>query len=129
MAGVIPKGPDLCYVRADTLPLTMNFTRSGVGEDWTGWTNFQLTVNIDEDPADASGQQLQMDGTPITPPDPNGAIDWEPEGIDEAAKRVTSEAYVPGDYFYDVQADDPTGRRATILKGGNFTVVQDINKG
>lgn len=125
-----PKGPDLCYVRGDTAPLVINFKRSGTGEDWTGWTAFTLTVNTEEAPADATNQQFQMDGAAVTPlPDADGGVEFTPQGIDESAQRTESEGYTPGEYFYDVQATNPGGNRTTILLGGNFEVLQDINKG
>ena len=124
MSAVI--GPDLCYVRGDTAPLTLKFSRASVAEDFTGYTAILLTVTGDENPADITNQRFQMDGAlSIT----TGSIDFDPQGADEAAKRVTSEGYtVEEGLFYDVQADDATGRRVTLIQTGNFQVLQDKTK-
>ena len=123
-----PKGPDICYVRGDTATLTLNFTRSGSPENLTGFTSWLLTVNASDEPADVSEQQFQLDGVFATDGS-DGAVDFLPQGVDENARRTASEAYTPGDFFYDVQADDASGRRVTLLLGGKFEVKQDINKG
>ena len=122
------KGPDLCYVRGDTAPLTLLFKRSGVAVDLTGFTAILLSANTDQDPVDATNQQFQMDGS-LTGTPTDGQVDFRPQGIDEAAKRAASEAYpVDAEMFYDVQAIDAAGQRVTLIYEGKFDVLQDITK-
>jgi hypothetical protein len=61
-------------------------------------------------------------------PATDGRISFQPAGIDTAARETEADAYVPGDYFYDLQVRDATGERSTLLNGGNYQVQQDINK-
>jgi len=122
------KGPDLCYTRGDTAPIVLRLTSDAAAFDLTGWTAFVLTIDPSEEPTDALNNVDAMPGT-IRAPDTDGVLEFQPSGIDETAKRVTSEAYTPGDFFYDVQAINPNGNRTTLLAaGGKFTIVQDITK-
>lgn len=127
----LAKGPDLCYVRGDTQPLTLIFKRAGVVVNLSGFTNFELTTNTDQDPTDNSNEQFKMAGS-FTTDGTDGSIDFEPIGLGlngEAEKRTASELYNPTlEMFYDVQADDGTGRRSTLVYEGKFDVLQDINK-
>lgn len=128
MSGV--KGPDLCYARGDTAPLTLKFSRGGSAVDFTGYTAILLTVTEDEDPVDITNQRFQMDGAISAT---TGELDFDPQGADENAKRTASEAYVPDvvdniEKFYGVQAIDGTGRRVTIINSGKFKVLQDKTK-
>lgn len=123
------KGPDLCYTRGDTAPIVLRLTADGSAFDLTGWTDFVLTVDPSEEPADATNNLDALPGTIQTPPGTDGILEFQPSGVDETAKRANSEAWAPGDYFYDVQAINPAGNRTTLLAaGGKFTVVQDITK-
>ena len=118
-------GPDLCY----TAPIVLRLTADGAALDLTGWTGFVMTIDPSEEPPDPSANLDAMPGTIKTPPGTDGILEFQPSGIDEAAKRITSEAYTPGDYFYDMQGINPAGNRTTLLKaGGKFTVYQDITK-
>jgi hypothetical protein len=116
----IPTGPALEYVRGDLAPLSIIFKQSGVAVDFTGYTAFELTINPANDPADASGQHAQFQGTAATPT--NGTVDFVPDDL------ATSDALVPESYFYDVQALDAGGQKVTLLLGGSFVIKQDINK-
>ena len=122
------KGPDLCYVRGDTAPLTLIFKQAGVAIDLTGYTVIVLTTNTDQDPVTAANQQFQMDGA-LTGTPTDGTINFRPQGVDETAKRTESEAYdVDAEMFYDVQAIDGTGARVSLIYEGKFDVLQDITK-
>jgi hypothetical protein len=122
------KGPDLCYVRGDTAPLTLIFKQSAVAIDLTGYTAIVLTTNTEQDPTDITNQQFQMDGA-LTATPTDGTINFKPQGIDESAKRTASEAYpVDAEMFYDVQAIDGTGARVSLIYEGKFDVLQDITK-
>jgi hypothetical protein len=122
------KGPDLCFTRGDTAPIVLRLTADSVALDFTGWTAFVLTIDPSEEPTDALNNVDAMPGT-IRAPDTDGVLEFVPSGIDETAKRATSEAYVPGDFFYDVQGINPAGNRTTLLAaGGKFTILQDITK-
>lgn len=119
-------GPDLCYIRGDTAPLTLKFARAGVAEDFTGYTLIVLTVTSEENPPDTDEQLFQMDGTIGAT---QGDLEFDPQGADESAKRTESEGYAIAEgLFYDVQADDATGRRVTLIHTGSFQVLQDITK-
>ena len=52
----------------------------------------------------------------------------QPAGGSAAARKTNADAYVVGEYFWDLQADDAAGERITFLLAGAFTVQQDINK-
>lgn len=122
------KGPALCFTRGDTAPIVLRLTADAVALDLTGWTSFVLTIDPSEEPLDALGNIDQMPGT-IRPPDTSGILEFVPSGIDETAKRATSDAYPPADYFYDVQGINPLGNRTTLLAaGGSFQILQDITK-
>lgn len=116
----IPTGPDLEYVRGDTAPLSIIFKRNGVAVDFTGYTQFELTINPANDPADNSGQHAQFQGAIPTPT--NGTVDFVPDN------QAASDNLVPESYFYDVQALDASGEKVTLLLGGVFVIKQDINK-
>ena len=64
----------------------------------------------------------------VTPPGTDGVFDFQPAGANAAARKTAADAYVPGEYFWDLQADDAAGERVTFLLAGSFIVQQDINK-
>jgi hypothetical protein len=121
------KGPDIKYVRGDTAPFTLLLTRDGTALDLTGFTAIEIVVNADDQPGNAANEQFRQPGT-IVAPATDGRISFQPAGIDTAARETEADAYVPGDYFYDLQVRDATGERSTLLNGGNYQVQQDINK-
>lgn len=122
-------GPALCYTRGDTNPIVLKLLVDGAALDLDGWTNFELTIDPSAEPATSANNIDTMPGTIQNPPGTDGLLDFQPSGVDEAAKRVTSEAYPPGDYFYDMQAINPAGNRTTLLAaGGKFEIKQDITK-
>lgn len=125
MAG---KGPDLTYTRADTGPKQITLTQGGSAFDLTGLTNMEIVVNSEDEPADVSNEQFRMPVAIANPPGTDGLVDFQPVGASVAARKVQSEAYVPGEFFYDLQVDDAAGERVTLFLGGNFVVQQDINK-
>jgi hypothetical protein len=116
----IPKGPDLEYVRGDTAPLSIIFKRDGAAVDFTGYTEFELTINPSNEPGDNSAQIAQFQGTAAAPT--NGTVDFAPDD------QPASDALVPETYFYDVQCLDGAGDKVTLLLGGTFVIRQDINK-
>ncbi len=122
------KGPTITYTRGDTAPFTLVLSKDGSALDLTGFTSIEIVVNTDEDPSDATNEQFRMPGT-IVAPATDGRLSFQPAGADVSARETASDAYVPSeDYFYDLQARDAAGERATLLKGGQFIVQQDINK-
>lgn len=125
------KGPAICQIRGDTAPQTIIFKRAGVVVDLSGFINFVLTVDSLEAPPElvdpSSTEVLKLEGA-FTTDGTDGSIDFRPEGMTEGDKRTASEAFALGEFFYDVQADDAAGARATLLLGGGFEVIQDINK-
>jgi len=118
----IPKGPDLCYARGDTAPLSLTFKVGKLGLDLTGFTGLVLTVNSEENPTNTASQQAELTGTLDSDPT-TGRVEFRP------ANQVTSDAFVPGVYFYDVQGVNASGEKVTLLKGGSFEIIQDISKG
>lgn len=125
-----PKGPDLCYVRGDTAPLTLIFKRSGVVIDLSVFSEptFFLTVDGELAPADpTTTQQFKMEGS-YTTDGTDGSIDFIPIGVGEPAKRTASEAYVVGNYFWEADAEDGSGRRVTFVTAGAFEVQQQYNQ-
>jgi len=124
MAG---KGPDITYTRGDTVAKQMTLTKAGAAFDLTGLVNMEIVVNSEDEPATAANEQFRMPVT-IVAPATNGIVEFQPAGVNVAARKVISDAYVPGDYFYDFQVDDAAGERITLLLAGKFTVQQDINK-
>lgn len=127
--------PQCEFVRGDTAPFSINFKIDGADRPLTGMTNILLTFNVDptptNDPASpAEGGQLA--GT-LTATPTDGIINFAPIGVDEAASRVASEAFVAGLYFMDVQADDANGNRVTlgvsdVPSGPPFTVLQGVTQ-
>lgn len=118
----IAKGPDLCYARGDLAPLTLRFKDGSSNYNFTGFTSIELTVDSLESPGDALTNVLTMTGT-FDADRESGLVGFEPPD------QGTSDALVPATgLYYDVQAIDGSARRGTLLKGGNFTIEQDINK-
>ena len=117
----IPKGPDLCYARGDTVALSMTFKRNKLGIDLTGFTGLLLSVDSTENPTNTATQVAQFTGTLDTDPT-TGRVEFRPPD------QVTSDAYVPGTYFYDVQGVNADSEKVTFLKGGSFEIIQDITK-
>lgn len=121
------KGPTIKYTRGDTVPHRLHLTQDGADFDLTSFSNIELVVNADEEPADITNEQFRQPGT-LTGTPTEGRIDFQPVGATIGDRKTESEAYVPGEFFYDVQADDAAGERVTLLLAGSFVVLQDINK-
>lgn len=121
------KGPEIRYTRGDTVPHRLHLTQDGSDFDLTSFSNIELVVNTEEEPADITNEQFRQPGT-LTGTPIDGRIDFQPAGATVGDRKTESEAYVPGEYFYDVQADDAAGERVTLLLAGAFVVLQDINK-
>lgn len=121
------KGPKITYTRGDTAPHRLHLTQDGADLDLTGFLNIEIVVNTEETPVDATNEVLRQPGT-LTATPIDGRIDFQPVGASVAARKTESDAYPPGEYFYDLQVDDGAGERVTLLNGGEFIVAQDINK-
>lgn len=122
------KGPNLTYSRGDTGPVQLAVTVDDAAYDFTGWTDFKLTIDPREEPEDATQNVDTMVGG-FASDGSDGRLEFLPSGASENDKRTNSEAWVPGEYFYDVQAIDPNGRRRTVFRaGGRFTILQDVTK-
>lgn len=122
------KGPTINWVRGDSAPKTLTLTQGGAAFDLTGLVNVEIVVNTDEEPTDDSNEQFRMPCTIATPPGTDGVFDFQPAGGSAAARKTAADAYVPGEYFWDLQADDAAGERVTFFLAGGFNVQQDINK-
>lgn len=122
------KGPTISYVRGDTVSKRITVTQAGSAFDFTGLINMEIVVNSDEEPVDTSNEQFRMPVVISNPPGTDGLVDFQPAGGNVAARKTESDAYVPGEYFYDLQADDAAGERFTLFLAGAFNVLQDINK-
>lgn len=119
----ISKGPDLCYARGDTAPLTLRIKADGVLIDFQNWTALELTINSEEDPATTTNEIMIMVGT-ITGAADDGLVGFRPPN------QAASDALVAPnpELFYDVAGINPTGERRTLLKGGRFDILMDIGK-
>ncbi len=122
------KGPTINWVRGDTAPKTLTLTQGGAPFDLTGLVAVEIVVNSDEEPATDANEQFRMPCTIATPPGTDGVFDFQPAGGNVAARKTAADAYVPGEYFWDLQADDAAGERVTLFLAGSFVVLQDINK-
>lgn len=121
------KGPTINWVRGDTVPKSLTLTQGGAPLDLTGLVSIEIVVNSDEEPATTANEQFRMPCT-IVAPATDGVLDFQPAGGSAAARITESDAYVPGEYFWDLQATDPAGEIFTLLLAGSFNVQQDINK-
>lgn len=121
-------GPKITWTRGDSQAQTMLLTRDGNPVDLTGLTGMEIVVNSDQEPTDASNEQFRMPVT-IVGAATDGRISYQPAGAAAGDRITASEAFVVGEYFYDLQALDAGGDKGTLLNGGEFEVDQDINKG
>jgi len=118
----IPKGPDLCYARGDTGPMNVRFKDDGKKYDLTGYTVITLTVDTLENPTDALTNVMAFGGTFDTDRE-SGLVGFRPPSL------AASDALTPAaGLFYDVQATNAAGELETLCKGGDFEILQDINK-
>lgn len=105
--------------RGDTYADRFLFKDStGAAVDITGWTAFQLTINTEKFPTDATNEVLQLSGA-IT-----GAATL---GVVEFAWTDLNADQTPNTYYYDVQAIMANGKRRT-WGPYKYVFVQDINK-
>ena len=122
---VIAKGPDLCYARGDLAPLGLRFKdgSSATGNfDFTDYTSIELTVDTLENPTDTATNVLTMTGT-FDADRESGLVGFRPPD------QGTSDALTPAaGLFYDTQGINGSTERKTITKGGDFEIIQDINK-
>lgn len=117
MVLVKPASIDLCRTRGDTTLFTLTITDgSGTAINITGYT-ITLTVDPSDEPSDATGNLFSLVAT-VTD-GPNGVATFE--------LSAAQADQVPGEYFYDIQMLDTSGRIRTITKG-SWDVVQDITK-
>lgn len=118
----IAKGPDLCYTRGDTGPLSIRFKDGKKNFNFTDWVSIELTVDTLEDPPDANTNVIVFTGT-FDADRESGLVAFRPPNL------AASDALTPASgLFYDVQALDPLSEITTLLKGGDFEILQDINK-
>lgn len=105
--------------RGDTYPDRFLFKdANGAAVDITGWTAFQLTIDPNKTPADATAQLLQL----------SGAITGSPTlGVVEFAWLDADADQPIGTYWYDVQAIMANGKRRT-WGPYKYVFTQDINK-
>ena len=105
-------------LRADTYPIRFALKQADAVTplDITGYT-FLLTVDLAEDPPDATNNLFQVTGTLTDPV--NGVVDF--------FLSDTDSDQTPGDYFYDAQLKDTAGKRRTFCRG-SFQFEQDITK-
>ena len=121
----IQKGPDLQYTRGDTGPITLRFKDSATASgnfNFSNWASITLTVDSTENPTDTLTQIIQFNGS-FDADRESGLVAFRPPD------KPTSEALTPTPgLFYDVQGIDPNTDTVTLLKGGDFEIIQDINK-
>lgn len=104
--------------RGDTYPDRFLFKdATGAAVDITGWTAFQLTIDENKTPPDASTQLIQLSGA-ITGAPTLGVVEFA--WLDADADHV-------GSFFYDVQAIMANGKRRT-WGPYKYVFTQDINK-
>ena len=110
-------GPAICRYRGDTYPWTFTIKESdGAVINITGF-GFRLTVDPDEDPADAANNLFELTG--IVTDGPNGIVQF---GMD-----ATEADQVPDSYFYDLEWVDTDSKIRTIAKS-IFEFKQDVSK-
>lgn len=105
--------------RGDTYPDVFTLKDSaGAAVDITGYS-FLMSVDIDENPANADNQVYQITGV-IVGAASDGQFSFTPTAMqaDQDPK---------GKYFYDVQMTDSGGAITTIAKG-KLVYKQDITK-
>jgi len=118
----ISAGPDLCYARGDTGPITIRFKDDGSNFNFTGWLSIALTVDTLENPADALTNVIAFDGT-FDSDRESGLVAFRPPS------QIASDALTPAaGLFYDVQGLNADSEKVTLLKGGSFEIIQDITK-
>ncbi len=103
--------------RGDTRPIRRQIKSKATGNaiDVTGWS-FVLTVNTDRYPEDDTNEVFQITGTLQAPTD--GIVYFSPS---------TEQAAEVGDFYFDIQATDDTGKVETI-EHDIYQVRQDITK-
>lgn len=108
---------EICRRRGDTYPFTVQFTdSSGTAIDITGFT-YLLTVDPSEAPSSNTNNLFQ--NTPTVTDGPNGTVTVELSSTDADQQ--------PGEYFFDIQQTDSSGRIRTVLTG-QWNITQDITK-
>jgi hypothetical protein len=116
MANQLPQEIDICRVRGDTFPFTVQIRQNGTAVDITGYT-VVMTVNRQSTPSNTDRQLFQS----------TGVINDGPSGQVVFTLTPTQANQTPGDYFYDMQYTDGGGFVRTFVKGA-YQVVQDITK-
>lgn len=110
---------EITKYRGDTKPIAFKLWQDKAANQplvITGYT-FKLTVDPEEEPADATNNIFSLDGT-IT--DENeGEFQFEPTALQ---MDIT-----PGEYYYDLQVTDNSGYIETQFVK-KFTIKQDITK-
>lgn len=110
---------DRTRARGDTYPDRFLFKKAdGTAVDITGWTAFQLTINLDKFPTDDTNQKVQLTGA-IDGAAALGAVKFP--WLDAQADQA------PATYYYDVQALMADGKRRT-WGPYKYVFTQDINK-
>ena len=114
-------GPDLCYTRGDTAPISITFKQSGVALDLTGFTVIEMVINSEENPATAANEIERFAGSLSgTPTD--GVVTFIPPS------QVASENLpISEESFYDVQWLNAAAQIQTPIKG-KIEIAQGINK-
>jgi hypothetical protein len=103
--------------RGDTVPFVVNLTlkSSGLPADTTGCT-YLMTVDKNKDPITPATRQFQLTGVIIGSP-LLGVVSFSP-----SAANVD----IVGDYFYDVQQTDASGKVRTCTKA-KIKFIQDLS--
>lgn len=97
---------DVFVVLSESTGLALNLAGS----------TFLLTLDPDNDPASSAGNLYQLVGN-ITDA-PNGVVEFAP---------TAAQANLVGDFWFDVQMLDSSGRRRTVVSGP-YRYIQDITK-
>ena len=116
MSSQLPATLDLCRVRGDTFPFTVQIVVDGTPLDITGYT-IVMTVDPSSEPPDALGNLFQNTG--VVTDGPNGRVTF--------TLTALQADQTPGEYFHDMQYTDGGGSIRTFAKGA-YEVIQDITK-
>ena len=118
LLNICPFEVDVCISRGDTTAFQFTI-RSGtppVADDITGFS-YLLTVDLDQDPTDATNNLFQLTGT----------ITDALNGVVEFSMSTSQADQLPNIYFFDVQQTDGTGAIRTVVIG-QYEFRQDISK-
>jgi hypothetical protein len=103
--------------RGDTKSIDITLVdENGVAISISGYTDFLLTVNTEEEPINTSNQLFQLVGTIVDAPE--GKVSFT---------ITTSDADNLGEFYYDAQYTDTNAEKFTFVEG-EYIMPQDKTK-